>query len=138
MATLLRLWVGVTAAAAIFAAGAGYTNIAVVKERQFAAQPDEVTALAARLWGTWTGLASLIRLSFAYSPREPTLYTLTILSYVVAGGFYTYETFVTHTIKLDQWPTYAPFIVSSGSILWLLAMRSSILGGGSSGKAKRN
>jgi hypothetical protein len=41
MATLLRLWVGVTAAAAIFAAGAGYTNIAVVKERQFAAQPDE-------------------------------------------------------------------------------------------------
>ena len=97
-----------------------------------------VTALAARLWGTWTGLASLIRLSFAYSPREPTLYTLTILSYVVAGGFYTYETFVTHTIKLDQWPTYAPFIVSSGSILWLLAMRSSILGGGSSGKAKRN
>lgn len=71
------------------------------KQRKPAAAPaDQVTPLAARLFGVYTILAGVIRIYGAYSITDPRLYQLCLLTHVLAAAHFTSEALVFQTLVL--------------------------------------
>jgi Erg28 like protein len=77
-----------------------------------------VTPLSARTFGTWTFIASIVRLYAAYHLDEPAWYQVAFWTYLVAFGHFMSELVV---YKTARWrgPWLAPAIVSTSSLLWM-------------------
>eukprot|EP01121_Diplochlamys_sp_Union-15-3_P007386 TRINITY_DN1874_c0_g1_i1.p1 TRINITY_DN1874_c0_g1~~TRINITY_DN1874_c0_g1_i1.p1 ORF type:complete len:481 (-),score=99.04 TRINITY_DN1874_c0_g1_i1:43-1446(-) len=80
--------------------------------------PEEVTPLAARFFGCWTILASIIRFNCALDLHNKTVYRITLFTFIVALGVYATETLVFRTLQFFPSAVF-PTIISVTSILWM-------------------
>ncbi|KAK7735544.1 ergosterol biosynthesis protein [Cytospora paraplurivora] len=79
---------------------------------------DQVTPLAARLFGVYTILAGLIRVYSAYEVNDAALYQLSLLTHLVAAGHFTSEIVVFKTIRLG-WEHAFPLSAAFGGSIWM-------------------
>ncbi|KAK3389640.1 hypothetical protein B0H63DRAFT_445822 [Podospora didyma] len=79
---------------------------------------DQVTPLAARLFGSYTFLAGLTRIYASYSVENASLYQLALLTHVVAAFHFTSELLVYKTIKFSG-PQGFPFAAAYLGGLWM-------------------
>ena len=84
-------------------------------------QTNPVTPLSARTFGTWTFLASIIRLYAAYHIHDPVIYQISLWTYIVALSHFTSEWLIFGTAKLNA-GLAAPVVVASGSLAWMLTV----------------
>ncbi len=61
---------------------------------------DQVTPLAARLFGAWTLMTGLVRIYAAYDVSSPALYQLSLITHIVAASHFTSELLVFGTLRL--------------------------------------
>lgn len=80
---------------------------------------DQVTPLAARLFGTYTFMAGVIRLYACYQLENPGMYQLGIWTHVIAGVHFTSELLVQKTINFSG-PQVFPFMAAYGGTIWML------------------
>ncbi|KAK3352606.1 hypothetical protein B0T25DRAFT_189165 [Lasiosphaeria hispida] len=80
---------------------------------------DQVTPLAARLMGTYTFLAGIIRIYASYHLEDPSLYQLGIWTHVLAGAHFTSELLVYKTINFSG-PQIFPFLAAYGGTAWMV------------------
>jgi hypothetical protein len=79
---------------------------------------DQVTPLAARLFGVYTFMAGLIRFYASYELENKLLYQLAIWTHVVAAIHFTSETLAYKTIRFSG-PQIFPFMAAYGGLLWM-------------------
>ncbi|CAK7225768.1 ergosterol biosynthesis protein [Sporothrix curviconia] len=87
------------------------------KDADKAAQ-DQVTPLAARLFGTWTMLAGFIRMYAAHDVSNRALYELALLTHVVAAAHFISELTVFKTFRLTG-PQLFPLFAGTGGSIWM-------------------
>ena len=80
---------------------------------------DAVNHLSSRTFGTWTFLASIIRLYAAYNISNPLMYQLALWTYVIALAHFASEWLVFGTAKMGK-GLIGPLCVSSGTLVWML------------------
>lgn len=85
-----------------------------------AAGKDQVTPLAARLFGTYTLAVGLIRLYAAYGLQNKFLYQLGIWTHVIAAAHFTSEMLVFKSVRFSG-PQAFPFIASFVGTAWMVA-----------------
>ena len=79
---------------------------------------DQVSPLAARLFGTYTFMAGVIRLYACYRLEDPSLYQLGIWTHIIAAGHFTSELLVYKTIKFSG-PQIFPFMAAYVGTVWM-------------------
>ncbi|KAL9637728.1 MAG: hypothetical protein Q9204_001760 [Flavoplaca sp. TL-2023a] len=87
--------------------------------RVYSAPETTVTPLHARTFGTYTALASIIRLYAAYNITNPMLYQLAIWTYIVALGHFYSEWLVFGTARWGK-GLAGPVIISVSSLAWMV------------------
>ncbi|KAI4277236.1 MAG: hypothetical protein LQ337_001950 [Flavoplaca oasis] len=87
--------------------------------RVYSAPETTVTPLHARTFGTYTALASIIRLYAAYNITDPMLYQLAIWTYIVALGHFYSEWLVFGTARWGK-GLAGPVIISVSSLAWMV------------------
>lgn len=83
---------------------------------------DQVTPLAARLFGTWTLLTSVVRLYAAYNLHIGPIYDIAVWTYVVALGHFLSELLVFKSMTLGK-PQIFPLIFASTALIWMPSVR---------------
>jgi hypothetical protein len=78
--------------------------------------------LAARLFGTWTFLTSLVRLYAAYHLDLAPMYTLAHWTYIVALGHFASEYFYYKSMTLGV-PQLFPFTFATVGVVWMTLVR---------------
>ena len=96
-----------------------YSTLTFTK-RVYSGQPDQVTPLSARTFGTWTLVASIVRLYAAYHINEPHMYQLAFATFVGANLHFMSEWLYYKTAKWGAGLT-GPIIISAVSSVWMLA-----------------
>ncbi|CAK7563608.1 MAG: ergosterol biosynthesis protein [Sporothrix epigloea] len=79
---------------------------------------DQVTPLAARLFGTWTMLAGFIRMYAAHDVGNRALYELALITHVVAAVHFISELTVFKTFRLTG-PQLFPLFAGTGGSIWM-------------------
>ncbi|SPN98490.1 probable ERG28 - involved in synthesis of ergosterol [Cephalotrichum gorgonifer] len=79
---------------------------------------DQVTPLAARLFGTWTLLASIVRLYAAYNLHIGPVYDMAVWTYVVALGHFGSELFIFKSMTFGK-PQFFPFLFATTALIWM-------------------
>lgn len=79
---------------------------------------DQLTPLAARLFGTWTFITGVIRLYGAYNVSDPVLYQLSLLTHLLAATHYSGELFVFKTVR-PGWEHLFPLGAGFGGSIWM-------------------
>ncbi|KAL8662884.1 MAG: hypothetical protein Q9202_004306 [Teloschistes flavicans] len=87
--------------------------------RVYSAPETTVTPLHARTFGTYTALASIIRLYAAYNITNPIVYQLALCTYVVALGHFYSEWLVFRTARWGE-GLAGPLVISMGSVVWMV------------------
>uniref|UniRef100_A0A060TFG8 ARAD1D15334p n=1 Tax=Blastobotrys adeninivorans TaxID=409370 RepID=A0A060TFG8_BLAAD len=118
---LLPKWMLFISVVSLFNSAQTYTG-PTLSRRVYEAQPQQVTALSARTFGTWTILTSIVRLYGSYYTNIQPIYDLCIFTYLVAGGHFISEWLVFGTAKLGK-GLAGPLIVASTSTIWMLLQR---------------
>jgi len=113
----LSWWLTFVSLLSFFGSAQAFYSLTLLKSNQFSLTPEQVSPIAGRLFGCWTLVASLVRLSCAFDLANKTLYRLTLQTFYVALGFYGTEVFLFHTVPLGN--ALPPFVVASTSILWM-------------------
>ncbi|KAL2022890.1 hypothetical protein VTK56DRAFT_4421 [Thermocarpiscus australiensis] len=80
---------------------------------------DQVSPLAARLFGIYTFFAGLIRFYACYQLENPALYQLAIWTHVVAAVHFTSEMLIYRTVRFSG-PQIFPFTAAYGGAIWML------------------
>ncbi|KAI1495486.1 hypothetical protein F5X99DRAFT_403359 [Biscogniauxia marginata] len=83
---------------------------------------DQVTPLAARLFGTYTLVSAIVRLYASYHLRLGPLYDVALWTYVVALVHFASECAVYRTARLGP-PVLFPFFFASVGIAWMVTQR---------------
>ncbi|KAL2110064.1 hypothetical protein VUR80DRAFT_1671 [Thermomyces stellatus] len=83
---------------------------------------DQVTPLAARLFGTWTLVTSVVRLYAAYNLHLGPVYDMAIWTYVVALGHFASELLVFKTMTFGK-PQFFPFLFATTALVWMPMVR---------------
>ena len=84
---------------------------------------DQVTPLGARVFGTYTFMAGIIRFYACYDLSNPLLYKLAIWTHIIAAAHFTSEMFVYKTMKFSG-PQGFPFAAAYGGLCWMLMQYS--------------
>lgn len=92
------------------------TSAATLKDKPTAT--DQVTPLAARLFGVYTILAGVIRVYGAYRVNDPVLYQLCLFTHVLAASHFTSEIVVFKTLRLG-WEHAFPLTAGFGGSVWM-------------------
>lgn len=92
------------------------TSTASLKDKPTAT--DQVTPLAARLFGVYTILAGVIRIYGAYRVHDPALYQLCLFTHMLAAAHFTSEIVVFKTLRLG-WEHAFPLSAGFGGSLWM-------------------
>ena len=79
---------------------------------------DQVTPLAARVFGTWTMLAGFIRMYAAHDIGNRALYQLALITHVVAAFHFISELTVYKTLRLTG-PQLFPLVAGTGGSIWM-------------------
>lgn len=117
---ILPKWLLFISVVSVFNSVQTYTSGLALTQRVYEAKPEQVTPLSARTFGTWTLVASIIRLYGAYYLNVPQIYELTFASYCIAFGHFGLEWLVYGTAKLGK-GFAGPLIVSTATITWMWA-----------------
>ena len=80
---------------------------------------DQVTPLAARLFGTYTFAVGIIRLYGAHNITNPAFYQLLMWSHVIAICHFMSEIFVYKSVIVSGAPQFMPLSQAFGGFLWL-------------------
>jgi hypothetical protein len=80
---------------------------------------DQVTPLAARLFGTWTLITGIVRIYTAYDVHSPALYQLGVLTHALAAAHFTSELLVFRTLRLTG-PQFFPLFAGYGGTIWMI------------------
>jgi hypothetical protein len=91
---------------------------AAKQQKPALAPSDQVTPLAARLFGVYTILAGVIRIYGAYRLDDPALYQLCLFTHVLAAAHFTSEALVFGTLKLG-WEHAFPFGAAYVGSVWM-------------------
>ncbi|PKS07386.1 hypothetical protein jhhlp_005988 [Lomentospora prolificans] len=83
---------------------------------------DQVTPLAARCFGTWTLITSIVRLYAAYNLHLGPIYDIAIWTYVVALGHFASELLVFKSMTLGK-PQIFPLIFATTALIWMPSVR---------------
>ncbi|KAF2731674.1 ergosterol biosynthesis protein-like protein [Polyplosphaeria fusca] len=84
---------------------------------------SQVTPLSARTFGTWTLLASVVRMLVAYHIDEKAWYELGMWTYGIAWAHFMSEWLVFGTAKWGM-PIAGPVVVANGSLLWMVMQKA--------------
>ncbi|KAK4188286.1 putative ergosterol 28 [Podospora australis] len=79
---------------------------------------DQVTPLAARVFGTYTFMAGIIRFYASYQLENPGMYHMAIWTHVIAAVHFTSEMLVFKTVRFSG-PQIFPFLAAYGGTLWM-------------------
>ncbi len=79
---------------------------------------DQVTPLAARLFGAWTLMACFVRIYTAYDVGNKALYQLSLLTHVVAAAHFASEWLVFKTFRLTG-PQLFPLFAGNVGTIWM-------------------
>jgi hypothetical protein len=77
-----------------------------------------VTPVAARIFGTWTLVQSIVRLYAAYYVSNPQIYQMAYCTYAVAFGHFMAEWLVFGTVKWGA-PLAGPVVISTSTLVWM-------------------
>lgn len=88
--------------------------------RLYTGMPEKANDLTARLFGMWTLVSAMLRLTCAFLIDSKVLYNLTFASFVIAFGHFMSEVFIFRSSTITV-GVLSPLIVSSVSIIWMLA-----------------
>lgn len=80
---------------------------------------DQVTPLAARLFGVYTILAGVVRVYGAYRVNDPVLYQLCLFTHLLAAAHFTSEALVFKTVALG-WEHAFPFAAAFSGSWWMI------------------
>ncbi|KAL8709325.1 MAG: hypothetical protein Q9220_005918 [cf. Caloplaca sp. 1 TL-2023] len=86
--------------------------------RVYSAPETTVTPLHARTFGTYTALASIVRLYAAYYITNPVVYQMAMWTYAVALGHFYSEWLVFRTARWGE-GLAGPLFISVGSLVWM-------------------
>lgn len=86
--------------------------------RIYSAPETTVTPLHARTFGTYTTLASIIRLYAAYNITDSAMYQLAMWTYVVAMGHFLSEWLVFRTARWGE-GLVGPIMISITGLVWM-------------------
>jgi hypothetical protein len=77
------------------------------------------TALSSRTFGTWTSLASIVRIYAAYNIENRAIYEMALWTFVLAGWHFLSEWFI---FKTTRWgtPLAGPIIAASVGMVWMV------------------
>ena len=84
---------------------------------------DQMTPLAARLFGTWTTVACLVRLYAAYNLHIGPMYDIAMWTYVIAFGHFASELFVYKSMTFGL-PQFFSFLFATTALVWMPSVRS--------------
>ncbi|KAL0633863.1 ergosterol biosynthesis protein [Maublancomyces gigas] len=118
---LLPKWLLLVSIIAVANSVQTYATLQFTK-RVYSARPDQVNGLSSRTFGTWTFLASVLRLYAAYNITNPVVYDLAIWSYAIAGWHFLSEWLIFGTASMGA-GLIGPIIVSSLSTTWMITQR---------------
>ncbi|EAQ87621.1 hypothetical protein CHGG_04240 [Chaetomium globosum CBS 148.51] len=79
---------------------------------------DQVSPLAARVFGTYTFVAGIIRFYACYQLENPSMYQLAMWTHVIASIHFTTEMLVFKTIRFSG-PQAFPFLAGYGGAIWM-------------------
>jgi len=111
----LQGWVFVVGLMALGNTISCYVDHSFLASRLYTGAPDRASDLAARLFGIWTLMSALLRLSCAVLITNRALFNLTLMSFVVVILHYLSEVFVyqTGTLIRSHRPSHdSPFGLS--------------------------
>lgn len=91
---------------------------AAKQDKPALAPSDQVTPLAARLFGVYTSVAGVIRIYGAYRVHDPALYQLCLFTHLLAVAHFASEIIVFKTLKLG-WEHAFPLSAGIGGSLWM-------------------
>ncbi|KAK7103693.1 ergosterol biosynthetic protein 28 homolog [Littorina saxatilis] len=115
----LSVWIGFVAIMALGNTMQCFFDHSFLSSRLYTTQPERnVTGLAARLFGTWTLLAAVLRFACAVNIHNNTVYHLTFFSFFLALGHFVSEVYPYKTAELSI-GVCAPLLVSSLSIIMM-------------------
>ena len=114
----LQGWIFVVGLMALGNTVSCFFDHSFLKSRLYTGAPEKANDLAARLFGLWTLMSALLRLSCAILITNRALFNLTFLSFVVAFIHFLSEAFIYKTAPLTI-GVLAPLIVSGVSMLWM-------------------
>lgn len=80
---------------------------------------DQVSPLAARLFGVYTFAAGIIRFYASYQIENSGMYQLALWTHVIAALHFTSEMFVYKTMRFSG-PQAFPFLAAYGGAAWLI------------------
>jgi hypothetical protein len=83
---------------------------------------DQVTPLAARLFGTYTLISAIVRLYASYHLNIEPVYMMAMSTYLVALGHFTLEYFVYRTFHLGG-PQIMPFFFATLGTVWMVMQK---------------
>lgn len=81
--------------------------------------------LSGRLFGTWTFLSAVIRMTAAYNITNPVAYDLAIWTYAIALTHFVGELVLGNASLKGRF--LSPLIVASSSVAWMLTQREAYL-----------
>jgi hypothetical protein len=115
---ILPKWLLFISVVSVFNSFQSYTAGLALTQRVYEAKPQEVTALSARTFGTWTLVSAIIRFYGAYYLNVPQVYQITFASYCIALFHFGLEWIIYKTAKLGK-GLAGPLIVSTVTITWM-------------------
>ncbi|KAF2275687.1 Erg28 protein [Westerdykella ornata] len=95
-----------------------YSGTSSPSSRTPSSSSSPVNPLSARTFGTWTLLASIIRLYAAYHITNPQVYELAFWTYAVAWAHFFSEWWVFGTARWGP-GLMGPVVISSVSLVWM-------------------
>jgi len=116
----LQGWIFVVGLMALGNTVSCYVNHSFLGARLYTGAPEKMNDLAGRLFGLWTLMSALLRLSCAILITNRALFNLTLMSFVIAFVHFLSEAFVYKTAPLTI-GVLTPMTVSGVSILWMVA-----------------
>ena len=115
----LQGWIFVVGLMALGNTISCYVDHSFLGSRLYTGAPEKANDLAARLFGAWTLVSALLRLSCAILIKNRALFNLTLLSFIIAFVHFLSEAFIYKTAPLTI-GVITPMIVSGVSTLWML------------------
>jgi hypothetical protein len=114
----LSHWLLVVAFMSLFGTLQAFASTALLKQYQFDKAQQEVTPLAGKLFGAWTLIATLVRISAALEPWNASLYRLAVATFVVALGIYMHAFIIARSISFSN--VMKPMVFAVPSFVWMV------------------
>ncbi|XP_067941894.1 ergosterol biosynthetic protein 28 homolog [Watersipora subatra] len=87
-------------------------------ENSYTGRPGEMTALAARLFGVWTTLASVVRIACSLYLHNKVLYYVAMFTYLIHISHFTSEMLIFKTWNVSM-GFKIPVAVSTMTLVWM-------------------